>query len=58
MTKTEILNRVQEKFFKELESKPTWGKEQLKQKYLEVKNQILLTALEEQKDESTTAKGD
>jgi hypothetical protein len=48
--KAEILNKLQEKFFAELDTKPSWGKEQLKKKYLEIKTQILTESLDKEKD--------
>lgn len=48
--KPHILIRVKEEFFKELEKKTSWGKEQLKKLYIEIESKVLLEALNEKKD--------
>lgn len=42
-----VIEQIQEEFFKRLDEKTSWGKEKLKNLYLEVKTKVLTNALEE-----------
>jgi len=42
----EILSKFKEEFFKELEMKPSWGKEQIKELYIITLNKILIESHE------------
>ena len=49
MDKKKLLTIIEEEFFKGLESQTSWGKEQVKKKFLEIKGKVLLDQLEKEK---------
>lgn len=44
---TLILTRIQEEFFKKLQEKTSWGRNELKTMYMEVKNKVLIEHLQQ-----------
>ncbi len=41
-TSTEIIKDLQEEFFKKLEGKTSWGKNEVQKLYIETKNEVLM----------------
>lgn len=46
----ELIKRFREEFFKELDSKPSWGKDQIKALFIHTLNNVLLGNINESDD--------
>jgi uncharacterized membrane protein YcaP (DUF421 family) len=44
-----IIKEIEDRFFKKLEEQTSWGKEQLKKMFLQVKSDVLLDELDKEK---------